>query len=442
MAVKLINNIQQLNRKILAGIFGKQYSGDRDLFKALGYPTEIAFLDYWVLYKRHDIANAVINKPIEKTWSGDFHVEDTNVEDSEFEKGFSELYKNLHIKAYFERIDKLTAIGTYGILFLGFNDITTSVELQNEVVKSNILQLIYLKPYAQNVIDIHSYEKDPKSPRYGLPLLYRITMHSTMSDKQSDVLVHYSRVLHITGELLDNDIEGTPTLEPIYNRLMDLQKLMGGSAEMYWRGARPGYQSKVDDDYDLDASWDDDIRKQLDEYEHNLRRVLTLEGVKLESLSSQVSDPSNHVDVQLQMISSQTGIPKRILMGSERGELSSAQDHVEYLEMIQQRREQIAEMQFVRALIDRLIDMGILPVPPSKQYKVQWSDLFAMSAKEKVEIGKSRSTALKEYVSNPAAESIVPPEEFFIRFLAFTKSQAAGIIQATNSQILKDNTVV
>ena len=130
--------------------------------------------------------------------------------------------------------------------------------------------------------------------------------------------------------MLEDEVNGLPRLEAVFNRLLDLEKIVGGSAEMFWRGARPGFQGIVSEGYNMTDEDIDELQKQLDEYEHGLRRFLINRGVSLDALAQQVSDPRNHVDVQLQMISAITGIPRRILTGSERGELASTEDR-EYL---------------------------------------------------------------------------------------------------------------
>jgi hypothetical protein len=144
--------------------------------------------------------------------------------------------------------------------------------------------------------------------------------------------------------------------------------------------------------------------------------------LKLSALAPQVSDPKNHVDVQLMMISAVTGIPKRILSGSERGELASSQDAAEWIAFVQGRREEFAEPHIIRPFVDCMIEYGILP-KPEKEYVIEWADLFSVSEKDKVEIGRIRATALREYFVNPIAPEVVPPEAFMEFFLGLTQSQ-------------------
>jgi len=222
--------------------------------------------------------------------------------------------------------------------------------------------------------------------------------------------------------------------QAVFNRLKDLEKLMGGSAEMFWRGARPGYQAVVDSDYNLSTETQAGFQDQVDEFENNLRRIMAMKGMKLESLTTQVSDPTAHVQIQLQMISAVTGIPIRVLTGSERGELASSQDRNSWFELIQERREEDAEIKIVRPFVDRCIEYGILPAPDSgpdagNEYMVGWADLWSQSEKEKAEIGKIRAESIKAYASVPMNQDILPPETFYDLIMGWNADQIELITQ-------------
>ena len=426
-------NIQVLSelvgRVALAARMGLQYSGDRDTFNALGYKKDIQYADYMAYYKRHEIAQAIIDRPIKVTWAGDVLVlESDDDKETPLERAWVELSEALKLKSKLSRLDRLTCIGKYGILFLGFSDVQNRMQLVNPVIPSTNLKLAYVRPFGQGSVEIDSWVEDTRDPRYGLPLLYQIKFGVAGKETTQPVKVHYSRVIHVIQNPLESEVEGMPTLEVVFNRLMDLEKLVGGSAEMFWRGARPGYQGIVDEDYQMSTKTEDELKKQIDEFEHNLRRILMLEGVTMKELQSQVADPSNHVDVQIQMISAVTGIPKRILTGSERGELASSQDKEHWLEFIQQRREEYTEPQIVKALVDRLIEFKVLPAPKDT-FSIKWSDLFAQSEKDQVEIGKARTEALRAYASTPGTEEVMPVAAFFEYFLGLSAEQIEIIEQ-------------
>jgi len=401
-----------LNRAILASNLGKQqYGGDRDIYSALGYKTDITFADYYTRYQRQDIAKAIIDRPVNATWSGDIEVSDGDDSvDTPFEKEWDILCKTFKIKSVLKRLDKLTGIGRFGILLLGLDDVKTPDNMKTAVTGKR--KLVYLKPFSEASVIISSWERDPTNSRYGLPLVYDITV-SDAEEQTKTFAVHYSRVIHVAEDNLDSEVYGTPRLQSVFNRLMDMEKLVGGDAEMFWRGARPGYQGVLKDDYQMPTEVLEELKTQIKEYEHDLRRILINEGVELKSLAQQIADPKNHVDILIQMICSEKGIPKRILTGSERGELSSTQDKNEWDLFVSNRRTEQVEPLIVRPLVQRLIDFGIIAKPQDDNWVVKWDELFSVSEKERAEIGKLRAETLKAYADSPTAESIMSPEMFF-----------------------------
>jgi hypothetical protein len=412
----------------MAANLGQQYGGDRDVYEALGYKKVLTTADYLTRYTRQDIAKAVIDRPAKSTWNGALELLESNKSEvTPLESAWKDLDEKLDLKTKFSRVDRLACIGQYAILLLGLDDVKKKDDFKTPVVKGKAVKLAYVKPFGELSAQIQKLESDPNNIRYGLPLYYNIQAMDVESNGTASVLVHYSRVIHIIGDSLESDVYGIPVLEAVFNRLMDLEKLVGGDAEMFWRGARPGYVGKVDKDYQMTDEMIEDLKNQANEFEHNLRRMLVNEGVDLKALDQQIADPSPHVDVQIQMLSSALGMPKRILVGSERGELSSAQDTGEYLSYIKARREEFAEVKILRPFVNRCIELEILPKAIDR-YRVKWPDLFALSEKDKVEVGRNRAMALREYSTNPMAEAIIPPDAFLEYFLGLTED-AVELIQ-------------
>lgn len=430
-----IQNLSALvSRANLAARLGQHYSGSRDIYQALGYPTSITYDDYVTQYTRQDITKAIINRPVEATWRGKFTIQESDdADETPLEKRWRELDAKLGLKDKFVRLDKLSSLGKYGVLFLGFDGTVTEGDLAREVVRAT--DLLYVKPLGEGNAQIAEWERDTTNPRYGLPKIYNLTIVGPNKSVR-DIRVHHSRVIHVPGELLESECEGVPVLEAVFNRLKDLEKIVGASAEMFWRGGRPGYHGKVEKDAQLTEDAEEELMNQLNEYEHNLRRFLLTQGIDVQSLATQVVDPAQAVEVQIQMISAVTGIPKRILTGSERGELASTQDKNNWLDMIQARREEFAEIQIVRPFVDRLIEVGVLP-KPQEEYSVWWEDLYAQSEEDKAAIGKARSEILKNYASVPAASDHMPLEAFY-KILMYLDDEEIELIMEQREQAIME----
>jgi len=421
-----------VSRAVTMSRLGQSYDGERDMYEVLGYKLEPDYKDFATQYSRQDIAGAVVDKPIEATWKNGFRLFESDEDDTTLELAWIRLEEDFNITAVFERLDKVSSLGRYGIMLMGFDDVRTQLDFQRPVIGKR--KLIYIKPLSEGSAEIHSYEKRSNNPRYGLPVFYSVAITNPGDDTTSELLVHHSRVIHVARNLTESEVEGRSQLKRVFNRLKDLEKLVGGSAEMFWRGARPGYQGKVDSDYMITPERRQDLQDEISEYEHNLRRILINEGIQLDAMAPQISSPKDHVDIQIQMISAETGIPKRILTGSERGELSSSQDQDSWFQLIERNQLKHAGPNIIRPFVDRCIKYGVLPESLPEGYKIVWEDLYTFSDKEKAEVGKIRADSLAAYEKSLTAKSTIPTEVFIEYFLGLSKDDADYIIN-----LMKEN---
>ena len=431
-----------MTRAGLAGIMGKQYSGKRDLYKALGYPVDadLTYEYYLARYKRQDIASAIIDRPANKTWTGKLQLleADTIPSESVLTKEWLDLDLKYGVKKILKKLDKLSNLGQYSILLFGFNDVKDIQGFSRPIAKGKKLDLLYLKAIPEGSCKIDQWEQNTKNERYGFPLYYNVSVNQPdgLGTGQT-IQIHHSRILHCNNEALDSDIFGRPALQPIINRLIDIEKVLGGDGETFWRGARPGYTALSRPDYDMGDAEITELEGELDKYEHDLRRFITAQGVDIKALEQQIADPLTHLDAQLQAISAQTGIPKRILIGSERGELSSAQDANEWLSLIKTRQEEFAEPMILRPFIEKCMELGILSESPI--YSVIWDDVFSLSEKDKVSLGLTRAQALKTYSDSLTAQTLMPIEVAAKYLLGFSPQEVLEIMDNIDEVALEED---
>lgn len=430
----------QIDRaKLFSGGLGLQYDGERDLYQALGFRTDLKFDDYFAKYQRQAIAKAVIDRPVAATWRGNFElIEAGDDETTPLEKAWKLLDREFKIFSRFVRADKLSGIGSYGVLFLGLSDVNVKEDNKKPVTGTG-LKLAFIKPLTDNSAVIDEWDTRPNSKRFGLPKIYKIKLTDPDGNATAEMPVHHSRIIHIAWDMMESDIFGTPQLKSVFNNLMNIEKIVGGDAESFWRVVRQGYQAIADKDAgSIDTTGLQDV---FDEFEHNLRRVLPLKNIEMKALEQQVFDPQPHLNIQIEMISAVTGIPKRILTGSERGELASSEDKNSWFELIQARREEMVEPVIIRATIDRFITYGILPPIKDKKmgYTIKWQDLWAKSDKEKAEIARIKAEAIKAYLADPIASMIMPPGAFFKLIMGLTDDELEQIEQFKKGAINEED---
>lgn len=425
-----LSNDELYNRRMLARSLNVGHI-HKNFNAILNYPQDIEFKDYFSKYERQDLAYAIIERPIAYTWKGGVSITNPNVKTDTMQDTWKKLYDRLKLSVHFRTLDKLASIGKYAVMLLGFDDVQTTSDFEKEVKKGS-RELLYVQVYSQVDAKVIDYDRNVNSERYGLPTIYQI--QTKIENTTISFRVHHSRIIHVVGEILTSFVEGKPVLEKVYNRLLDVEKITGGSAEMFWRGARPGYQGVVDKDYQIDTILESDLKSKINDYENDLSRVIMAEGFELKSLNSQVENPVNHLEAQINLISAATAIPKRILLGSERGELSSSQDATAWADVISDRRLYIAEMQIITPFIDICKRYNILP---DEDYIIEWETLYDISEKDKAEVARMKSEALRAYASSPLASEIIPPEAFLKLLMGFTAEQVQEVLSMIEADAFK-----
>jgi hypothetical protein len=374
-----------LDRQAFMQMAGLQFDGRRDLYQIFGYDRIITAHQYREVYLRGGVAKQIVEAFPKATWRGGVEVyedEDASVS-TPFEQAFEVLEKKHHIFNTLLSADILAGLSTYSVILIG-----APGNLQEELPKGNPDSLLYLAPFwggggpgdqsrstsmrtqaSDTDVTIESFEVDPSQPRFGEPLTYRIRR----TDISSPMLareVHWSRVVHICEGALDSSVYGTPTLESIWNLLMDLEKVTGGGSESYFQRAKHALHLNIDKDTAFSPDDLTALKTKLDEFQHNITTALPTRGVDVKMLEAAVANFSPAVDSIIKQIAGSKGIPQRILTGSEMGTLASEQDAANFDSRVQDRRTGYAGPMIARRLIDRLIDYGYLPTP--KQYDIGW----------------------------------------------------------------------
>ena len=392
----------QLSRQM-----GRGFQGARDYYGVLGYDEQISTEQYRDLYKRGGIAGACVDAIPKAVWRGDGElIEDQDVEVvTAFEQAWFDLNDRLKIWSTLQRAHILALLSSFSALLLG-----APGDFTQELPRARGPQdLIYLQPFGGGVsnesrgtqsqtttgsdVSVALWDESGSSPRFGQPLAYNLRRTNIVSPELSRP-VHWTRVLHIPAEgFLDDAVFGPPALEGVWNYFQDLLKVIGGGSETSWLAGNPGLHMNLD----KDMTWPgqsateqaaagqaiiDAMKAKADEYRHQLTRWLMTRGVEVTPLAGKAVDFSANADTLITLIAGTRGIPKRILVGSERGELASGQDRQNLADVVKDCRSSYAHPIILRPFIDRLIAYGYMPKP--KQWMPAWPETGGMSETEKL----------------------------------------------------------
>ncbi len=398
------------DRMLYARQDGISYGGLRDLYRVLGYPTFITNRQYRDRYERGGLSARVCEALPKATWRGEMEVvEDVDSKmDSVFEKAWQDIAQRLKITAVLRRVDILSQLSPYAVLFLGAAGETPFIdELPN--ANGDPSQLMYITPYSGSggpssvrlrgitpnrggpdldvaYATILEMETDTRDPRYGQPKFYQI-MNTVAAADQFTQKIHWSRVIHIAEGVLDTEVYGEPGLRRVWNLLNDLDKVTGGGAEAFWLRANQGTTLTLDKDATFLPAEKAALEEKMLEWQNQLTRFMVLRKAQLETKGSDVANFSGPADTIITQIAGAKGIPKRILTGSEMGELASSQDRDNWKDQVDGRQQQYAGPYIVRVLVDRLVKYGYLPKPSKGElaYEVKWPHIQTLTEQEKAD---------------------------------------------------------
>jgi hypothetical protein len=389
---------------------GISFGGKRDLYEALGYSRYITAQMYRERYNRGGISGRIVDAFPTATWRGTGEMIENEKPDTitAFEETWAELQERLHLWTMFRRADILSGLGRYSVLMIGAPG-NTETPLPKPLDPKNIF---YISVYAEDDAKITEYEEDPLNERFGRPLFYTLSRKSAEFRRytQKPIRVHWSRVIHVSDGLLDDDIHARPRLERCWNDLDNLMKVVGGGSEAFWKTAYPGYQFNVDKEMKIKPDDLAKLKSDVEDFMHGYERAVRTRGVNIETLQANIAQFAENAACVISIISGTTGIPQRLLLGSERGELASSQDRDNWAERVRDRRDDFAGPFVVKQFVNRLIEHGALPTP--KVYLIGWGDVYDISQTERIENASKYAE-----VNQKAGETVITPDEIRDRAL-------------------------
>jgi len=178
-----------------AGLLQSLFDPRRDIDEECGYPKVLSDEQLRRMYDR-EIGRRVVNVYPEETWKKFPKIfEDPDPENNTaFEEDLEALDARHHLMHYMQRADELSGVGHYGIILWGIDDgkeLRTPVdgwESWEEVTgkertgkertgkASTDRNIIYIRVLDASLVNIATYEQSPKSPRFGLPNSYTLTL--------------------------------------------------------------------------------------------------------------------------------------------------------------------------------------------------------------------------------------------------------------------------
>ena len=391
-ALQVWTNAQIISRSMLANRLGTQFDGERDLYKTFGYPQVPGYMDFRNLYDRQGMATRAVEKFADDTWNkapviidGGARSDNLSENATPFLKEWVALNKRLSVIQILRQADVMLGFSRYSVVFMGAPGEDFSKQAGND-------GLFYLMAFDESQATIQGYIEDTKSEKFAMPAGYSISFNSVDNGAPTPGgnQVHYTRVIHASENKLGSRLYGRPRLKNLINRLYDLEKVVGGGAEAAWLSVYKGILLSAREGAEIPSTGSpeaDQLDKQMNALMHRMQRFAVVSDVDVHDLGVDSVSISDIFGVVVSDAAATLGIPQRIWLGSERGELASTQDKEEWNGVIRSRRTHHAEPELLFPFINWCITHKVIPPPASGEFSAEWEDVYPMSKAEKATYG-------------------------------------------------------
>ena len=411
------------------------------LWESCHYPTNLTFNNLYDMYARNNVAARVIETFPNYTWNIKPVVKDVKGEGSRFSKAVSKMLSTPYrwrdgikqdMLTTMKQLDVLGGIGGEALLVMGFAD---NKSIQTEVSGAKGTKLEWLKVLHNGQFKVKTRNEDKASPEYGDIISYEsksfcatteLNFTSTIAE---GVEIHASRCVHFKES--SGLGYGTSRIQKCYNQLLDIVKVSGASAEVYWLGAFSGLSIETHPDAVLADGAYEQMKEETEKYFGGLGRSLIFQGASAKLLYPAIVSPQAHFDLQISMVSIATEIPRRFLTGAEAAKLASQQDSINWMDRVANRRNRFVGPNVVSPVVQRCVDAGVLPRPIGGMIKVVWAQTQSLALNDRADAAKGTTEAIAQYFQSGMSK-IMEFKEYLISVCGYGEEEAISLAEKTD----------
>lgn len=424
--VKMVAN--EMTRRLSDMFPGTFKDWQKHDFKSdFGFPVEVTFEDLFDKYNRNGIARAGVDKTVLKTWQTQpwlLDHERDGSEDADGEEGDGETpleksvrlrFKKLRVWQRLAEADRRALVGGWaGVIFRFADGMLLSEPAKRVAGLDALVEIIPTWAGQLSVSEWFTDERDAAT--YGLPKMYHFSEASvglpTTSKSPRQFQIHPSRVLIWSK---DGTTYGRSLLEPGFNDLINMEKVVGAGGEGFWKNSKAAPVIEVDPAAKVQEmakamgvkpdEMADLMNDQVAEFNAGFDKMLMLQGMTAKTLAIHLPSPEHFFAIALQGFAASIPIPLKILVGSQTGERASTEDAAEWSQTNMARRADYI-VPTIETMVDRFVELGVLP---AKDWFVDWDDLTEATMPEKIDrAGKMADVNQK---MKDSGEFIFTPEE-------------------------------
>ena len=372
-----------------------------DSWQVFGWHQEVTFTHMLTAYSRGGAGHGAVHRLLDGCWQSIPRIKSpASDKETPWEAKTAKLLTGVKAWAKFRDFDRRNMVGHYAALIYRVGD---GKALREPMERAQ--RLVDLVPVYEDQIKVVGWYSDQNAENYGQPSMFQYRTRpvqgvDTQGRPETWIDVHPSRVQILAEGSVGDMFDGVPMLRAGFNALVDIEKISGGSAESFLKNSARTLTIQYDKDAQpsvINADGSTGSVKQAHEDQahavnRNMDATIVTQGATAGVLQTSVSDPTGAFQLAANLFSASVQIPFTVLFGQQTGRLASDQDKADMQARCKSRQaNELTPMleEFVR----RMQAAGIIE---AGEWEIEWPDLAAPSDKEKLEIVKGMTAAMRE----------------------------------------------
>lgn len=383
-----------------------------------GYAQQISFDMLLAAYERGGAAHGAVHKLLDGCWQKLPRIKSpASDKESAWEKKTAKVLRGINAWAKLRDLDRRNLVGRYAALIYRVGDGKALREPLDRATR-----LVDLIPVYESQIKITAWHSDATAENYGTPSMFQYRRMAlpgvdTQGRPEEWADVHPTRVQILAEGSVGDFFEGVPLLRAGFNRLVDLDKIAGGSGESYLKNSARTIVFKYDaggmpqaipgPDGKEPTSVRDAHESQARALNRNSDASIVMQGGEASTLQTTISDPTGPWTIAANEFSASVRIPFTVLFGQQTGRLASDEDKSDLANRCSSRQE-VELTPMIEELVRRLQAAGLID---AGEFEVEWPPVNAPSEKEKAELLGKMTAAMQQAFSAGLTEPLFDANE-------------------------------
>lgn len=368
-----------------------------------GYSEQVSFEMLYAAYERGGAGHGAVHRLLDVCWLKLPRIKKPDRDEkSPWEVKTGMVLRSIRAWSKLKDLDRRNLVGRYAAVIYRVADSKTLDQPLERATK-----LVDLVPVYENQIKVTKWNSEQGAENYGTPAMFqyrKVSPPGTETEGRPEEWadVHPSRVQILAEGAVGDFYDGVPLLRAGFNRLVDLDKIAGGSGESFLKNSARTIVFKYDAGATPqaipgpDGNAQTSVRAAHEEQARALNRstdaAVVMQGGDATTLQTSISDPTGPWTTAANEFAASVRIPFTVLFGQQTGRLASDEDKADFANRCSSRQEfELTPM--LEEFITRMQAAGIIE---AGEFEIEWPPVNAPTEKDKAELLGKMTAAMQQ----------------------------------------------